>query len=350
MRAKRTARVLVLALAFALLPALAITLVPAVTVVAHHEPTAADVVAEAAAQGMQCTPSSGQQDCTDVGSDFPTRYATITPDAGPLKKVITEAVTSPDGGYYVGQADRDWMVAMQSVGCFNATAVGTFIDGMVEAMGNPDGTFTTFGPEVVGECSMFGDLVDQGNFGTYWRVTSTLLPSAFSPTPSPTPRVTPSPTPRPTVAPTATPRPTVGPTARPTAKLPTATATATPTPSPSPTATATETARPTAKLTPEQTVAGIAFTPEPTAAPPADAGDTGGWARSVPVANDVSTDPATLAGSAVAALLLLLAMGFIGELFNNTFEGNYDRMAGWWKKSWLGRLGKAFNDMWGGGS
>ncbi len=97
-------------------------------------------------------------------------------------------------------------------------------------------------------------------------------------------------------------------------------------------------------------MAGIAFTPEPSAAPAADAGDTGAWARSVPVAKDVSTDPTTLAGSALAALLLLLAMGFIGELFNNTFEGNYDRMAGWWKKSWLGRLGRAFNAMWGGGS
>ncbi len=56
-----------------------------------------------------------------------------------------------------------------------------------------------------------------------------------------------------------------------------------------------------------------------------------------------------LAGSALAALLLLLAMGFIGELFNDTFEGNYDRILAWWQKSWLGKVGKAFSGLWGGG-
>ena len=42
-------------------------------------------------------------------------------------------------------------------------------------------------------------------------------------------------------------------------------------------------------------------------------------------------------------------MGFIGELFNNTFEANHDRIVGGWRKSWLGRIGKAFSGLWGGG-
>lgn len=56
-----------------------------------------------------------------------------------------------------------------------------------------------------------------------------------------------------------------------------------------------------------------------------------------------------LAGSGLAALLLLLAMGFIGELFNNTFEANYDRILAGWQKSWLGKVGRAFSGLWGGG-
>jgi hypothetical protein len=42
-------------------------------------------------------------------------------------------------------------------------------------------------------------------------------------------------------------------------------------------------------------------------------------------------------------------MGFIGELFNNTFESNYDRILAGWQKSWLGKVGKAFSGLWGGG-
>jgi hypothetical protein len=97
-------------------------------------------------------------------------------------------------------------------------------------------------------------------------------------------------------------------------------------------------------------VAGITFSPEPSVGPGAPDGGHGDWARSVPVAGDVSTDATKMAGSAVAALLLLLAMGFIGELFNNTMETNYDRIIGWWQKSLLGRIGHAVSGLWGGGS
>jgi hypothetical protein len=68
------------------------------------------------------------------------------------------------------------------------------------------------------------------------------------------------------------------------------------------------------------------------------------------VAGDVSTKPADLGGSAAAALLMLVAMGFIGELFNNTMESNYDRILGWWQKSWVGRIGRSLAGLFGGGA
>ena len=95
-------------------------------------------------------------------------------------------------------------------------------------------------------------------------------------------------------------------------------------------------------------MAGIAFTPEPSVGPPAPAGNINGWAASIPSAGQVSTDPGTLASSAMVAMLLLLVMGFIGELFNNTFQSNYDRIITGWQKSWLGRLAKALSGTWGG--
>jgi hypothetical protein len=57
---------------------------------------------------------------------------------------------------------------------------------------------------------------------------------------------------------------------------------------------------------------------------------------------DVNADVATVGGSLLLALLLLLIIGFAGELFNNTVENNYDEISGWFKKGplgWLRRLG-----------
>jgi hypothetical protein len=64
----------------------------------------------------------------------------------------------------------------------------------------------------------------------------------------------------------------------------------------------------------------------------------------------VSTQAADIGGSLLAALLLLVAMGFIGELFNDTMEANYDRITGWWKESWVGRIGCGLGGLFGGGS
>ena len=97
-------------------------------------------------------------------------------------------------------------------------------------------------------------------------------------------------------------------------------------------------------------MAGVIFTPSPTEGQPGPAGGAWGWGGSVPTAAQVSTNAASLGGSALAALLLLVMMAFIGELFNNTFEANYARITAGWKKSWLGRVAKGIGGMFGGGA
>jgi hypothetical protein len=52
----------------------------------------------------------------------------------------------------------------------------------------------------------------------------------------------------------------------------------------------------------------------------------------------VSADGGAIGGSLLLALLLLLIIGFAGELFNNTVESNYSEIAGWFRKGPLPRL------------
>jgi hypothetical protein len=96
-------------------------------------------------------------------------------------------------------------------------------------------------------------------------------------------------------------------------------------------------------------VAGITFAPETSQPLPEIAGDPTGWAASVHDPADVSTDPAAMGVSALLAVLLLLFMGFVGELFNNTVKAHYDEISGWWQKSWIGRLTAAWSALWRGG-
>jgi hypothetical protein len=56
----------------------------------------------------------------------------------------------------------------------------------------------------------------------------------------------------------------------------------------------------------------------------------------------VNTDAVAIGGSLAVALLLLLLIGFAGELFNNTVENNYSVIAAWFAKGPLGRLGSWF--------
>ena len=95
---------------------------------------------------------------------------------------------------------------------------------------------------------------------------------------------------------------------------------------------------------------GEIFSPEATVPEGKPEKGVGGWPGSIPGAGDVSTKPADVGSSALAAALMLVAMGFIGELFNNTTETNYYRIVDWWKKSWVGRVGRRFAGIFGGGS
>ncbi|MEO8272690.1 MAG: FGLLP motif-containing membrane protein [Chloroflexota bacterium] len=57
---------------------------------------------------------------------------------------------------------------------------------------------------------------------------------------------------------------------------------------------------------------------------------------------DVNSETGAIGGSLLLALLMLLIIGFAGELFNNTVENNYDEISGWFKRGplgWIRRLG-----------
>ena len=184
-------------------------------------------------------------------------------------------------------------------------------------------------------------------------VQSDILPSAASPTPSPTPAPTavPTATPKPTLKATPTLAPgTARPTGTPVGTVAAATPTAAATATESGTAGQSAGATPTETDTPEQSVAGATFVPGQSDAPGALEPGDGGWAGSVATVGQVSTDGGTIGVSALAALLLLILMGFVGELFNNTMETNYDRIVSWWSTSWLGRIGRRFSGFFGGGT
>ena len=145
MRPRSTARVLVLLLAVSLLPAMAISLLPAMTVRATHEPTTDDVVtvAQGMPWNMSCDPNAtpNQWDCTGFfASDFAS-YAHINPAAGPLQKVVTEAYAYSSGtnipSWTMSTNDRNFTIALHSVGCFNSKAVTTFVDDALAAMADP---------------------------------------------------------------------------------------------------------------------------------------------------------------------------------------------------------------------
>ncbi len=307
------------------------SLLPIALAQATHSPAVGDVVAQANSFQMGCEQFATEVQCTGGIYYFREPIAFIRPanSASPLHDVVTQTNAHSNGQHDFLDEDRVWMTAVHAAGCSDSetetTAVRGFMDQVATAL-EPSigpGPFS-FGPSVIGECTMTGRLF-QPALTAFWRYEiSSLTTGAFpTPTPQPTPRPTPVPTPIPTPTPTPTPSPS-------------------PSPSPEPTASESESVEP----SPEGTVGGIVFTPEPSDAAPdaAPAGAT--WTSSVPGPADVSTEPAALASSALLALLLLLFMGFVGELFNNTAKANYDVLAGWWSNSWLGRHLRRFTDFW----
>ena len=57
----------------------------------------------------------------------------------------------------------------------------------------------------------------------------------------------------------------------------------------------------------------------------------GALAAAVATPSEISIEPMAIGGSALMALVLLLFIAFTSELFNSTFESNYDEIAGWLK-------------------
>jgi len=305
--------------------ALAVLALPLSVVNATHGPTVEQVVsvAESASGAMDCFDAGGYQQCNPT-TRIDRHTARISPVSGPLAAVATVVPGYADGPYFIDATERTWINLLQTPGCVDSAGIDKFIDGMLASFYAND---FSYGPLTVGECSMTGELDLGPNPSiTYCQppdcfhiVTGTVLPSAF---PTPTPRPTPAPTPRVTPTPVPTPTPTPTPT-------PSPTPTGSPSPSPSPTT--------------EQSVAGITFQPQPTddnlggaPVPQGASGGTGGWADTVPLASQASTDPAAVGVSALFALLLLILMGFAAELFNNTLESHYDVVAGWLNKFGIG--------------
>jgi hypothetical protein len=309
---------------------LVLALSPMALVRATHDPQVADVVAVATSStyNMTCKPSSTQVDCSAFDFDGTwTESATIRPGSGDLTSLYTLAAVSPQWGAPLYSSFRTWITDLQAVPC---NGVSRSLTAFVASVGNltSDGTVTPL--TIAGECNLTGGLNVVRNVDgipteyDYW-VNSTVIPPP-TPTPSPTPTPTPTPTP------SATPSPT--PSATPGTGSPSSLASA----SASNTVAASQATRsspPTAPSdTPEQGIGAGTGTPsEPSAGAGLPAGDQG-WTAGVPSPDKVSTKPIDLASSLALALLLIFVMAFPGELFNDTFQANYDEIAGWfgWKK------------------
>lgn len=313
-------------LAAALLLAAGLLVMPFIAL-ATHDPTVEQMVAVATSEGynMECsgTPSAVGCSAADFDGQW-SEYADIRPGSGPLLGVGTELAVYaiPPDPFFNG-----WHEALQGVACApdrtTAGQLSTFVDTVMSRReAGSDGPIT-----IAGECTLDGGLRISSDGSvtqyTYW-IQSSVLAAPATATPTPTPRPTHRATPKPTIGlPTPTPIPAGSASGSPSA---------TPSPSLASTPSATAVASPSA--TAEQSVLAGNPTPTPSSAPPAAPGGPATPPRGTLVASvtplaDVSLDPVSVGGSAALAVLLLLFMAFTSELFNDTFEGNYDEIAGW---------------------
>jgi len=277
---------------------------------------------------MSCADANPDWSCA-VGSQTSTWQATFRPQSGPVTQITTQAFETADG---MDAASQAMMVDFIDAVCLDPNNIPVYVRNV--------GSLTSEGiwpKQTLALCELSGGLITTARLPSYW-VTAVVFGPPPTPPPTPAPPTPPPPTPPPVVTPTPSPTP---------SPTPTATPSATPRPSPTPRASPSRTPRPSA--TPEQTVAGITFAPEPSLPPPDIARDPTGWAASVHDPADVSTDPAAMGVSALLAVLLLLFMGFVGELFNNTVKAHYDEISGWWQKGLIGRLAAAWSGLWKSG-
>jgi hypothetical protein len=289
--------------------------------------------------GMTCAGSATDVVC-DRGitrtSPF-SIHAAIQPASGQETNLITQGTTTqtiPAGG--LDAATRTWMTDMQSLACGDPKGVAAYVD----IVGNL--TKNGFGPPMtIGNCQFNGGFAAFSTSpGGRWTVGSSVIPPPSpSPTPTAGPTATPKPTPKPTIKPTPTP-------ATSASTAPTATIEASASPSMPPSEPPTEPPPPTVGPTPTQVVAGVATGPPATEPPgvgaPTPAPTLPTFDSSVLGIEDVNTDGGDVGGNLLLALLMLLIIGFAGELFNNTVENNYDEISGWFRKGplgWLRRVG-----------
>jgi hypothetical protein len=301
---------------------LVVAALPAIVAAATVE----DLVARAKADWkLTCSVNADLASCTN--DNQPLWWLRIVPGTGPIDGVDTQVtpVDLPEDANSVA-----WMTDMQQFACGDPKAMAAYVQ-QVGALTKPG----QLDQVVIGTCAVTGGLFGGTTTPYVYRVVSRQLPP---PTPGPTSTSGPNPTPAATAVHTAHPSPTAAPAAS---------------PSPVPTGTPAPTASdlPTFPIAGEQTgpptpgpstpVAGPAEpTPAPTPAPTLPTFD-----QSVLGITDVNTDVGAFGGSLVLALLMLLIIGFAGELFNNTVENNYTEISGWFRKRplrWLRDLGGRF--------
>jgi outer membrane biosynthesis protein TonB len=288
-----------------------------------------DLVATAIQQGLSCQPpGSGYVFCSQT-----TRVANSTvlirPETGQEEDLET-TVQPPQGVTALDAASIDFMATMHAAACGAPNAVHAYVEevGKLDQLGSVPG-------RSIGTCAFTGGYEPAIEGPPYYVVRSRYVePPPPTPTPEPTPKPTKKP-PTPTVEPTATPKlsPTPALTLSPTP-------TVVPSPTPAPPDPVPTPPRPTEL--PTQQVAAATDVPGATAPPPAAPGPPPPgphtFAGSVVALTELNTEPAALGGSLLLALLLLLIVAFVGELFNNTVENNYDVIAAWFRKGPLGSL------------
>lgn len=302
--------------------------------------TAEDLVALAtsAAYGMTCTPSASDVVCNAPANRLhPAWSAKITPPTGQEDTLDTATAT---GQLPLDANSRSWMIAMHKLACGGPKGA---VDAFVNAVGDLTKS-ASLGPTGIGTCTFTGKLTAPGTTVPVYLVHSVFVPPKPTPTPTPTPKPTPKPTQKPTPSPTPTPTPSATPTPTPVA-IASVPPSAGPSVSPSNGPTASASLLPTVPPAPAGTpVNGVADTPGPSpsdsgaGAVPTPAPTSPTFESSVLGIEDVNADTAAIGGSLLLALLMLLIIGFAGELFNNTVETNYEEISGWFKKGPLGRV------------
>jgi len=288
--------------------------------------------------GMRCAGSDGDVTCSG-GIRVASWYAQIKPAGGQEDSLSTYAQVFGQTAPQLDSGSRAWMADMHATACGAPNKVAAFVD----EVGNLTDAGRTVDSASIGNCTFSGGLDPSIEGRPSYRVESVFIPpqpptATPRPTPRPTPKPTPKPSPRPTPRPTATAAPTEPPTGASTA--PSLAPSIAPTPAPTP-------AVPT--FVPTQEVAAATSAPVPSAPPPAaplppaaPRGPT--FADSILAVGSVNTESGAVGGSLALALLLLLLVGFAGELFNNSVESNYDVIAAWLGTGaiarvagWLGR-------------